>query len=69
VETKVTESELMASNRKRGQGSSQTVAPAEEEEEEIVRPFLRQSGSNPRTLVARRSRGKETFFRAEAAKI
>jgi hypothetical protein len=32
--TKVTRSGPMASNRKRGQGSSQIVAPAEEEEKD-----------------------------------
>jgi hypothetical protein len=36
METKVTGSELMESNRERGQCSSWTVEPAEEEEEEEV---------------------------------
>jgi hypothetical protein len=36
METKVTGSEPVASNRKRGQGSSWTVAPAETEEENKV---------------------------------
>lgn len=71
METKVTGSGRMASNRERGHGSSRTVAPAEEQEERcniISRlsrgVFIMKQICNFFTHVTLTTRGrKRTFFR------